>query len=300
MKKEVTVALYGGLGNQLFQYATGLSIAQHNMARLVLDLSWFDIVHKMSDTTMRKYALAPFGVKAEILQKRRVGILSEANIVKRIFNRISRKLTIQWKGPQVVNERGFRFDPSVFQLSCPITLNGYWQSPKYFDNISDDIRNIFGTARMLSPESLSVMTKILNSEAICAHVRRGDYVTNRQAAETHGLCDLEYYRKGIQIAAEGLTSPHCFVFSDDPGWVRENFDVSVPITVVDVNGADDAHQDLWLMAACQRFVIANSSLSWWGAYLSNAPEKIVVAPKNWFAGKTHDTTDLIPVDWRRI
>jgi hypothetical protein len=300
MKKEVTVALYGGLGNQLFQYATGLAVAKHNEAKLIIDLSWFDVAHKIPNTTIRKFALAPFGIEAEIQKKRGFFTLNESNTLKRIFNRISRQFGIRLKSRQVVNEQNFRFEPSIFQLNCPITLNGYWQSPKYFDNIIAEIQGIFGSARALSPESRLVMTEILNSESICAHVRRGDYVTSKQAAKTHGLCDLEYYRKGIRIVSEGMTNPHCYVFSDDPEWVRENFDVGVPITVVDVNGPDDAHQDLWLMAACQRFVIANSSLSWWGAYLSNAQKKIVVAPKKWFAEKKYDTTDLIPADWRRI
>lgn len=291
MKKEVTVALYGGLGNQLFQYATGLAVARHNAARLIIDLSWFDVVHKMSNTTMRKFALAPFDIDAEIQEKRRFALLDESHILKRISNRISKYLGLGSKNPHIANEQDFRFDPKIFQLSCPIRLNGYWQSSKYFDSIAAEIRSIFGTPRALSPESLAVMEKIRNSEAICVHVRRGDYVTSKQAAETHGLCDLEYYRHGIGLVTKGLEDPHCYVFSDDPGWVREHFNAGISTTIVDVNGPDDAHQDLWLMAACQRFVIANSSLSWWGAYLSNASEKIVVAPKTWFIEK--NTTPLI-------
>ena len=124
--------------------------------------------------------------------------------------------------------------------------------------------------------------------------------TNQQAASTHGLSDMSYYDTGVAHVRQGLSAPHAIIFSDDTQWARANLKLDIPMTVVDVNGPDDAHQDLWLMAACKRFVIANSSLSWWGAWLSEAQSKVVVAPRKWFADDKLDTTDLIPPDWIRV
>lgn len=297
MNEHVTVSLYGGLGNQLFQYATGLAVAMHADRSLILDLSWFKNVPNIPNTTIRKYALAPFKIDAKLQES---GLSSPINLSERsILHKIFRRLRIKANG-QVFTEKSFRFDPEIFNLTAPIWLNGYWQSYRYFDSISDEIRNTLQPCDTLNPGSLAMLSKINTTDAICVHVRRGDYVTNKQAAETHGLCDLYYYRRGIQITAHDLLYPHCFVFSDDPEWVRENFEVGIPKTVVDVNGPDEAHQDLWLMAKCKRFVIANSSLSWWGAYLGEDPQKVVVAPKKWFVKKKHDTVDLIPKHWQCI
>ena len=102
------------------------------------------------------------------------------------------------------------------------------------------------------------------------------------------------------MLSEGLKDPTVFIFSDDPGWARANLEVPFKSVVVDVNGPDDAHQDLWLMKSCQRFLIANSSLSWWAAWLSEDPKKMVVAPKKWFISNQFDSSDLIPPDWVRL
>lgn len=299
MKKRVTVALYGGLGNQLFQYATGLSMAKHYGASLALDLSWFEAVHGMQNTTIRNFALKAFAIQAE-LKTGEFPELSEQSIFKRLITKILRRIGLDALQGNIYTEKGFRFDPKIFHLNCPIWLNGYWQSPKYFENLGHDIHSAIGRPQNLSSESTAMLEKISAAQSICAHVRRGDYVTNQHASEMHGLCNVDYYRKGIRLVSADLSNPHCFVFSDDPQWVRENFDVGIPITVVDINDADNAHQDLWLMAACRRFVIANSSLSWWGAFLGMDHGKIVVAPKNWFADKKLDTSDLIPDEWIRV
>ena len=137
-------------------------------------------------------------------------------------------------------------------------------------------------------------------EAICVHIRRGDYVSDPATARVHELCPPAYYRKGLALAASRLARPKAFVFSDDPNWVRANFSAPVPMTVVDINAPGDACWDLSLMAACRSFVIANSSLSWWAAWLGSAPEKRVIAPESWFKDPGKNTDDLIPAGWARI
>jgi hypothetical protein len=179
-------------------------------------------------------------------------------------------------------------------------LIGYWQSPHYFCDVAVQVRQEIGTYGKFTDACVEILEKIKATDAICIHVRRGDYVTNKEASSFHGLCSNEYYKNGVNRVTQGLQAPHGFVFTDDPAWVRENLSIGIEFTLVDINSVDEPHLDLWLMSACKHFVIANSSLSWWGAWLSTSPNKKVIAPVRWFADSTIDTTDLIPADWSRI
>ena len=297
--KKVVVSLYGGLGNQLFQYSAARALALRNGASITLDLYWFSIVDELTDTTPRKFALGPFDLQADssdtgLPWHRKISLLSK----------IKRKLSFFFKtfqeGVPIYSEKHPDFDPLLLEQNCPVWLNGYWQSYKYFDAISDTIKREIGNIGELNKDSQKIYNKITSSESICMHIRRGDYVTNPNASKTHGLCSLDYYVKGLQIVSQGLKTPTVFIFSDDPEWVRSNVTVPFPSVIVDVNGTDDAHQDLWLMKSCQRFIIANSSLSWWAAWLAESPKKIVVSPKNWFLSNHLHSSDLIPLDWVRL
>ncbi|MBP0598388.1 alpha-1,2-fucosyltransferase [Herbaspirillum sp. LeCh32-8] len=299
MKNNVTVALHGGLGNQLFQYATGLALARHHQARLELDLTWFQLVHHLPNTTVRRYALAPFGVQERTKSRPTPEGTPLRFFLYRVMSKLRRELGLNTQGATTLNEKSFRFDAAIYNAPPPVFLYGYWQSHLYFDAIRAELRALIGTPREMSEASAALHRQILASDAICLHVRRGDYITNQHAATTHGLCDMSYYHTGIAAARQGLPAPHAYLFSDDPEWVKANLKLDIPMTVVDANGPDDAHQDLWLMSACKRFVIANSSLSWWGAWLSDAPSKVVVAPRKWFADDKLDTADLIPEEWLR-
>ena len=300
--QDVAVLLKGGLGNQLFQYAAGRALADKHCCRLVLDVSWFNQLDP-STTTPRKFALTPFGLKLILRgEVQRVGantvlvsspLLRVAKKVKSLLSAIRLKL---W-GITVFREQGFAFDANLLEVKPPAEIHGFWQSEKYFQGIADQLRQELGQPRALSVASRQVLADIETSESICMHVRRGDYLTNQHAANLHGTCSPEYYVEGLRRVTRNLDSPKLFIFSDDPAWVRENLHFNVPRVVVDANGPDDAHQDLWLMAACQHFVIANSSLSWWGAWLGRQPGKRVVAPARWFASGALDTRDLIPSNW---
>jgi hypothetical protein len=135
------------------------------------------------------------------------------------------------------------------------------------------------------------------TESICVHVRRGDYVSNRAAADFHGTCSTAYYKSAVARIARNMEKPVCYIFSDDPDWVRRELLFDIPAVIVDVNGPAQAHQDLWLMAACRHYVIANSSLSWWGAWLGRYSNKFVVAPSRWFLTNDKSTVDLLPSAW---
>ena len=181
-----------------------------------------------------------------------------------------------------------------------VYLEGFWHSEKYFKDIENVIRQEF-TIRD-EPDALNkeMANKIMACEPVSIHIRRGDYVSDKKTNEFHGTCSLEYYNDAIGIITKEIKAPHFFVFSDDPVWVQDNLKLKFSTTYLVYNGAEKAYEDLRLMSLCKHHIIANSSFSWWGAWLSGNPYKIVIAPKKWFNDETIDTSDLIPDEWFRI
>lgn len=299
--KSIVVSLYGGLGNQLFQYATGKSIALKNNLDLILDLKWFEEQKTSKDKTVtsREFALEPFALD---IFTQVVGLPTQK--FDGFFNRFLRnynKLTLKnHEGYKIYKEKNFKFDEKVTSLNAPIWLDGYWQSFKYFEDIRGLLQSELNIRENLSPASKDILLKIENKNAICIHVRRGDYISNKSAAAFHGTCDLRYYKKGLELLRPWSNNSHCFIFSDEPDWVKNNITFPVQATVVSNNSASTAHEDLYLMSSCNDFIIANSSFSWWGAWLSSSKNKRVIAPKTWFTNQDIDTSDLIPNHWTRI
>ncbi len=146
-------------------------------------------------------------------------------------------------------------------------------------------------------ENQSMLDKIKSLNAISLHVRRGDYVN---LTHIHGLCDLNYYKRTIDYIASRVQNPHFFVFSDDIPWVRENLKIEYPFDVVDINDGKTAFCDIWLMKHCQHNIIANSSFSYWGAWLNENPDKFVVAPQIWFVENNDSFKDIVPKGWIRL
>lgn len=289
----IVVGLSGGLGNQMFQYATGRALSLRLNVPLALDLSWF------AGRQDRTYALAPFAISATLIGCVDDSVHWQGRWMK-LVDRVVRRLAPRRRGVPVCREKFFHFDSSVLELSAPVCLDGYWQSERYFSDAREVIAADFVLKYPMEGVSRNMLERICASDAICVHVRRGDYVTNPVAGAVHGLCQLDYYQQGVQSVIDGMAAPHCFVFSDDPEWVRANLHLPVPTTIVDFNAGNMAHEDLRLMAACKRFVIANSSFSWWGAWLCADPDKRVVAPRKWFQDELKDTRDLIPESWARL
>lgn len=297
---KVIVSLYGGLGNQLFQFATALSLAKKNHGRVFLDLSWFYKDHLTAGETPRAYALGVYDLGCDVhikTNRRKASRKYLSRCIDAVLRRIRKYMDV---GIARFHERSMKFHPNLLESKLPIWLDGYWQSYKYFEDIQPVLKEIIAFPREMKSAMQAIYQDITEKDAICIHIRRGDYVTNPSAAQFHGLCDLSYYYAGLNLITKNLTNPHAYIFSDDPLWVKNNFKIQMPSTVVDINGPDEAHQDLWLMAACKHFIIANSSLSWWGAWLSDHSNKIVVAPHQWFLNGQISTEDLIPNSWIRI
>ncbi|MES2535055.1 MAG: alpha-1,2-fucosyltransferase [Pseudomonadota bacterium] len=286
----IIVGLYGGLGNQLFQYAVARRLAHFRKVELVVDTSWYDTVHE--NVTPRKYEMSQYRIEARGMST--AEIFSRALFTHRILKRLPLPRRLK-----LVREKSFPFDPRILTLPDNVYLDGYWQSPKYFDDIRDILLEELTPLEALSEADEAVAAKIRASNAVSIHVRRGDYVSLASAAQTHGLCSLDYYKSAVSQLQRRVQAPVFFVFSDDPEWTSANLHFDSPTVYVNHNGPDKAFQDLRLMSFCQHQIIANSSFSWWGAWLNRNPGKIVIAPEKWFADRS-DTQDLYPPAWEKI
>ena len=200
----------------------------------------------------------------------------------------------------VIREPHFHFYSIVLKAKDNVYIEGYWQSEKYFKDIEAVIRREFTVKNELQGKNKEVAQQILDTLSVAIHIRRGDYISNPLTAKLHNTCSLEYYQQAINIFVGKVKDPHFFIFSDDPAWLQKNMVLQYPITHVNHNKADKDCEDLRLMSMCKHNIIANSSFSWWGAWLNNNPDKIVVAPKKWFNDDSYNTKDLLPESWIKI
>lgn len=296
---RVATQLLGGLGNQLFQYAAGRALAQRLGARLVLDGT-------SHHAQFRPIVLDRFAIDAEIVRdaagrpRRRYFRIPGAlgrRLTDSFHDYFPRTYRIDGHRFNVFGERQlFTYDPTFETLSGSAYLIGYWQSYRYFEDAADQIRREIRPAHPPSEENRMWLSRIEACNSVCLHVRRGDYLGGE--ADSPVVCGPSYYGDAMQHVSRSLAAPKLFVFSDDIPWCRTAF-AGRDVEFVDSNGPDDAIDDLRLMAACRHHIIANSSLSWWGAWLAHHPEQVVIAPQPWLPG-THSDRDLLPPRWIKL
>jgi hypothetical protein len=283
--------LMGGIGNQMFQYAaaralyikTGIPFKVH-----------FDDPYK--DVT-RVYNLDVFNLEVQHPSNKELQQLAPLTGIKK---RISDLLPIFGKRHYFQEKKYFVFDDQFFACANDTYFYGFWQTEKYFKQIENQIRKDFDFKIPPSIANKKLIEQITNTEAVSIHIRRGDYVTVEKTNTVHGVCSLDYYQKAIDLIVDKIPHAVFYFFSDDMDWVKANMHIEQPSVYVDIN--DDAHnyEDLRLMSNCKHNIIANSSFSWWGAWLNNNPTKIVVAPQKWANVEGLNTSDLIPATWIRL
>lgn len=287
---NVTIRLLGGLGNQMFQYAAAYSLAHRINAPLLLDLSAFET-----------YKLWPYSLDKLNVPQHITTTPTRTPTSNNPIDRFIRKLTDGGiKRRHTYSEPAFHFDPAFFNIKAPIALEGYFQSALYFQEMREDLLNHFSLKNSMHPANNEYADIIQeNPTSISIHVRRGDYISNHAAFLTHGTSSLEYYKRAVGLMDRLYNSPHYFVFSDDLAFVEENFDFCFNKTIV--HGApDSSHEEMHLMALCQHNIIANSSFSWWGAWLNQNQDKTVIAPRQWFTREkmmNTNTMDIYPDGW---
>jgi hypothetical protein len=292
----ILITLLGGLGNQMFQYAFGRALAKKLNSELFLDLSSFN---KHTKDTQRTFELNYFPIQAKIASKEDLKRVIPENEKIRSFLK-SVQLSSKGMLPiTIIRERKFNFDPDIFYNSDNSNFIGYWQSEKYFSNISSLIKKEFSFILPLTSKNENLIQRMESNNSVSLHIRRGDYISNPEIKKYHGICSIEYYQKALSIIEEKIPGNELYIFSDDPQWARMNISSPSLVTVVDWNN-EKPHDDLRLMASCKHHIIANSSFSWWGAWLGKSDNQIVIAPEPWFNNKDINTSDLYIDNWIRI
>jgi hypothetical protein len=290
----IIAQLFGGLGNQMFQYAAGRALACRHDTEYKLDISPF---RNKRWTTPREYSLSPFTVEDNFALETD---LSRIRHPERKLQKYLVDLTCTFRRTipiQLIREQGLAYNPGFLIWPDNVCLQGYWQSEKYFKDIADIIRSDFKLSAKPDSRNEKTAGHIRSCESVSLHIRRGDYVLDPATNAFHGTCSPDYYQHAISFIETKVSNPHFFIFSDDPAWVRKNMDTAHPTSYIDFNGPDNACLDMHLMSLCHHHIIANSSFSWWGAWLADYCDKIIIAPKKWFNKPDLNTDDLIPDSW---
>jgi len=294
---SVLVKLQGGLSNQMFQYAAARRLAHVHGTDVRIDTSWY---RNIPDTaTPREYELGYFNISGtEATHSETIGMTGIRNAaLKDRPVALWRKLFPRYR---FTPERHFHFDESVLRLPDQACLFGYWVSEKYFKDIEGIIRTEFTVKNAPEGRNRELIERMQSGNSVSLHVRRGDYVRDPNVNRIHGACGIDYYSAAIALIGERVDSPQYFVFSDDIEWVRENLPVPEPVEFVNHNRGTKSYEDLRLMSNCRHNIIANSSFSWWGAWLNPNPDKVVIAPERWFNDAPHDTKDVVPESWEKL
>lgn len=285
----------GGMGNQLFQYAIGRSLAIRNESEFKMDILGYADQGEL--LTPRLYALNIFSVQENFASEKEIEKL-KSNTSGSVVLALQRFGFFK-KSNSFVIEPHFNFSSEILESGNNIYLQGYWQTEKYFKDVEDVIRKEFTLKEKFSIEEKEITKEIKNSNAVSLHIRRGDYVSSATTSKFHGICSLDYYEKAVRHIAEKTENPVFYIFSDDIAWVKENLKIDFPTKYVS-DGILKDYEELTLMSYCKHNIIANSSFSWWGAWLNANPEKIVIAPKQWFADQSVNTSDVVPETWVKM
>lgn len=309
MASEIVARVTGGLGNQMFQYAAALATARAHGAQVAIDHSHYDYVHEAN----RSYRLDVFNVSGRIATGSRTRrlIYHLSRSPKPLLGPISSGLRVALRVRDIREPGIERCEPSLLEgvnRAKRYRLIGYWMSPRYFAGYEKAVREEFSFRDPPPPANQEVLARICDSEnSVSLHIRRGDFLKVRPGS----VLPLEYYRLAVRSLQEWVANMTVFVFSDAPVWAKENLDLPCDVVPVDVNDEGSGHEDMRLMASCDHHIIANSSFSWWGAWLNPSPKKIVIGPRTLKRGwerpadvgparsdqRHEECSDLYPIGW---
>jgi Glycosyl transferase family 11 len=288
----VIARMSGGLGNQIFQYACARTVADRLGTELLLDLSTYG--RQPASETPRTFGLDVFRVRY------RTAAPEDLRPFARHFgNRWQQRAARLTSSAQVIAQQGSSYDPRIEQVGPGTYLNGHWQSARYFSSNADRLRADLVPVRSFDAEDEAFAARMSASTSVSVHVRRGDYVTNSSTQAHHPTCGTAYYGRAADHLLRAHPDAHFFVFSDDMDWARSHLQFAAPVEFVHRPNSS-AHVDMLLMARCRHHIIANSSFSWWGAWLAADRAGSVIAPKEWYRDPAIDTSDLLPPSWIRL
>lgn len=288
----IIVKLMGGLGNQMFQYAFGKLLETKFNSSVFFDKSWFD--QKFEGITPRDFGLDIFNISLHFIDSKQ---LFFRDYQHSWFKILKQKI----KGKTVCNkiyEDSFSFEQ--IKLKKKYYLEGYWQNHEYYKGVRDKVAKEFLFPAFSNTKDNNLQNMICNSESVAVHIRRGDYVKSPKTNKYHGTCSMEYYKKAVNKILFEIPDAKFFLFTDDPDYVKSNFGFLSDWVLVSDNIRSEA-DELNFMHLCKHFIIANSSFSWWGAWLSQNTNKTVIAPKQWYKNpEANEKCKIVPEEWEKI
>ena len=289
--------LIGGLGNQMFQFASGFNLANRLNMQYRIDIKLLNKYdrhngYQLDEIFDFNFEIANYSELWGILKFKTFSVINESveKVDPYFFD----------SSNHIFREYSHNFINDIERINSKCYISGYWQSEKYFLNSENELRKIFTFKNSLSGINKDIQSDIFNSNSVCIHVRRGDYLSNPDAAKFHGSCELEYYKKSIDLISSKISNPKYFIFSDDVEFIRNNFNFLNNYKVIDNNQGRDSFIDLRLMSLCKHHIIANSTFSWWGAWLAKNDQQIVIAPEKWFIGSSEIIKDIYCQNWIKL
>lgn len=289
MKNEIIVKFNGGLGNQMFQYAFARALEKKTGFKTIFDMSFFKKKYA------RPYELNVFNLNAEFVED--FWLKLKLKIIWELRKKLNGK---KFLGLTLYSESHFEFDENAFKVKPNNYIEGFFQSEKYFKDIEDEIRTDFQFKNSPDEENQKLIEKIVATNSISLHIRRGDYIKKKRYQNLYATCSLDYYKRGVEYITQHHPNPTLFIFSDDIEWVKENLNLPYESVYISHNTGSKSYEDMRLMSLCKHNIIANSSFSWWGAWLNNNKEKVIIAPQKWFNDESIVQTDVIPENWIKL
>lgn len=283
----IIVKILGGLGNQFFQYAAATALAQKNNTDVRLDISSFGA------DALRNFELGFTNAKFSIATDAEIKLYKATNS----FERIKERLT-PYSIKKFYKQPYFHYDPKFLSLPNNIYIQGYFQSEKYFSSISEQIKKELSFSFSV-PDHLSGLIKEMSGcNSVSIHIRKGDY-QNPEMRRVHGILSPAYYQQAIRLMKQKLKNVHFFLFSDEKNISGDEYGLT-DAKIVSGTFSKSHLEDFLLMSLCKNNIIANSSFSWWAAWLNSNPNKIIAAPEKWFNMGPKDSYDIIPPRWIRL
>ncbi len=291
----IIVKLTGGLGNQMFQYAAGRALAQLHHTELKLDKSYLEKDPKNA-YTKREFELDIFSAPLNFVSAAEtIKFLKHAE--NKIYRELYRRFPYLFKSIYAA-ENAHAYAANFKKYGPNAYLEGYWQSEKYFREIAGTIRKDFSFKAAPDEVNSKLLEKIDNCPSVSLHVRRGDYLTNAAEGTYHDACSTNYYKQAVELLSKNMESLQLFIFSDDIAWCKNSLSFNYPTIYINHNSGKASFEDMRLMSSCKHNIIANSSFSWWAAWLNKNENKQVIAPKNWFRKATNP--DIYPENWIQL
>jgi hypothetical protein len=293
----IIIKLMSGLGNQLFQFALGRRLSLERHVPLKLDISWYE---KYAQRLKRYYQLDNYSIQAQIAEPSEVDELIRPSrpVPLSLYFRYMQRLFPYYRR-RLIYERHIGFDSNILCAPKNACLVGYWQSEKYFKTVEHILRDEFEPREELHPLNARILEQIRSCCAVSLHIRRGDYLDGENS-QIFSRCEGSYYLKAMDLMLGCFPDAHFFVFSDDLEWAEQNLAANPKLSYVANKHLERDWESIYLMSQCQHHIIANSSFSWWGAWLAKNPEKVVIAPRSWFVKDKNNNKVSLPENWLKI